>query len=107
MDTTEVMTDLAGRLKEHQVFGPPVERDGVMLVPVAGIRMGGGVGGGGSESPGSGGGFGAIARPAGAWVVKEGNVSWHPAIDVNRVILGGQGVLALLLVLVIRLLRRR
>jgi len=34
-------------------------------------------------------------------------VTWQPAIDVNRAILGGQAVAALLLLLLTRVLRRR
>ena len=39
------------------------------------------------------------ARPAGAFVIRGEDVDWRPAIDVNRVILGGQliAVAALLL----------
>jgi hypothetical protein len=41
---------------------------------------------------GTGGGFGMIARPSGAWVIKDGDVKWKPAVDVNRIILGSQVV---------------
>jgi hypothetical protein len=33
-----------------------------------------------------GGGFGLHARPVGAYVIKDGAVSWVPAIDVTRVV---------------------
>jgi hypothetical protein len=50
----------------------------------------GGAGGGGGHDErgqeGEGGGFGVIARPAGAYVVKDGRVWWRPAVDVNRLI---------------------
>jgi uncharacterized spore protein YtfJ len=106
METPELMADLAERLREHQVFGPAVERDGVTVVPVASVRVGGGVGG--RDKASGGGGYGVVAKPAGAWVVKQGgDVTWQPAIDVNRAILGGQAVAALLLLLLMRLLRRR
>jgi hypothetical protein len=40
------------------------------------------------------------AKPFGVFVVADGDVSWRPAVDVNRVILGGQLVaIAALLVL--------
>jgi len=35
---------------------------------------------------GSGGGFGLNAKPAGAYVIRDGRVSWRPAVDVNRLI---------------------
>jgi uncharacterized spore protein YtfJ len=74
------------------VFGDPVERDGITVIPAAAVRGGGG-GGGGQDAEGSGGGgsgFGLDARPVGAFVVKDGDVRWEPALDLNRVILVGQ-----------------
>ena len=29
-------------------------------------------------------GFGLAGRPAGAWVIRDGEVTWKPAIDVTR-----------------------
>jgi len=88
-----------------RVFGTPVTQDGVTVLPVARISGGGGGGGGtgpaeeGREAGGAGGGIGLSAKPLGAFVIKGGDVSWRPAIDVNKVILGGQivAVAALLL----------
>ena len=37
-------------------------------------------------------GFGVMAQPAGAFVIKGNEVSWQPALDLNRVILMGQVV---------------
>jgi hypothetical protein len=39
-----------------------------------------------------------MAKPAGAFVLRDGRASWNPAPDLNRVILGGQivAVVALL-----------
>jgi len=44
-------------------------------------------------------GFGMSARPLGVFLIKDGDVVWRPAIDVNRAILGGQivAIAALLL----------
>jgi hypothetical protein len=41
------------------------------------------------------------AKPLGAFVVKGDDVSWRPAVDVNRVILGSQ-IVAILALLVAR-----
>src|ERR1700726_2347950 len=41
---------------------------------------------------GGGVGFGVSSRPVGAFVIKGGEVSWQPALDLNRVILMGQVV---------------
>ena len=58
------------------------------MIPAATV-MGGG--GGGGDTLGNGGaGFGLTARPAGAWVIKDGDVSWRPALDLNRIIVVGQ-----------------
>jgi uncharacterized spore protein YtfJ len=67
----------------RRVFGEPIEHEGVVVVPVAKVAGGGG-GGGDSENNG-GGGFGLGARPVGVYVIKDGKVSWRPAIDPIRV----------------------
>jgi hypothetical protein len=48
---------------------------------------GGGGGGGGHDAQnqeGEGGGFGLGGRPAGAYVIRNGEVKWQPAVDPNR-----------------------
>lgn len=77
------------------VYGEPVDRDGVTIVPAARVSGGGGGGGGvapddearNGQSEGSGMGFGLRARPAGAWVIKEGDATWKPAFDLGRVLM--------------------
>ncbi|ETK32627.1 hypothetical protein [Microbispora sp. ATCC PTA-5024] len=54
----------------------------------------------------AGGGGGVIARPVGAYIVKDGEARWEPAVDVNRAILGGQ-ILAALALIVWAVTRRR
>ncbi len=76
----------------RRVFGEPYEQDSVTIIPAAAVRGGGG-GGGDSEGNG-GGGFGVQARPVGAYVIKDGDVRWQPAIDRNRMTLGWQVVAA-------------
>jgi uncharacterized spore protein YtfJ len=88
----------------RQVYGEPIERNGIMLIPVASVLGGGGGGSGeGTDgtASGSGGGFGLRARPLGALIVRGQEVSWRPTVDVNRMILGGQ-VFAAIAMLVIR-----
>jgi uncharacterized spore protein YtfJ len=75
------------------VFGEPVQQGDAVIIPAA--RVSGGAGGGEGKGPaeqgsGAGSGFGLSARPAGAFVVRNGHVRWRPAVDVNRIILGGQ-----------------
>jgi uncharacterized spore protein YtfJ len=100
----------------RRVYGEPYEVDGATIIPVAVVRGGGGGGGGegtgdqnGKTGSGVGGGigFGVQVRPVGVYVVKDGEVTWQPAVDVMRVILGGQ-LLGLVAILTLRsLLRRR
>ncbi|WP_308212029.1 MULTISPECIES: sporulation protein [Nocardia] len=56
------------------------------MIEAAAVSGGGGGGGGTDKegAKGSGGGFGIGAKPVGIYVVKDGQVSWRPAIDVNR-----------------------
>lgn len=94
-----------------RVFGDPVERDGITLVPAAAVR--GGTGGGMSEAAGetpsgTGVGFGMSARPVGAYRIQDGTVEWIPAADTTRVIvLAELGAIVALLVLRSVLRRRR
>ena len=110
MRTDDLVTTLREGMSVSRVFGEPIERDGVTVIPAATIR--GGAGGGNGRKPesaeeGEGGGMGLIARPAGAYVIKDGAVNWLPAVDVNRIVttavLGVVGVVWL----VARGLRRR
>ena len=94
----------------RRVFGDPYEKNGVTVIPAA--RVQGGAGGGGGEGPegqgsGTGGGFGVNAKPAGAFVVRGDDVDWRPAIDVNRIIMGGQLIAAAALLLAVTVVRNR
>jgi uncharacterized spore protein YtfJ len=80
-------------LTVKRVFGDAYELGGAMVIPVATVRGGGGGGGGEGDAPGAqgngsggGSGFGVNVRPVGAFVVKDGDVTWSPAIDVMRVV---------------------
>jgi uncharacterized spore protein YtfJ len=97
----------------RRAYGEPVTIGEVTVIPAARvIGRGGGGGGGGVDSDhpgdhqhrggeGSGGGLMQSARPVGALVVKGSEVSWRPAVDVNRIILGGQ-VVAIVGLMVLR-----
>ncbi len=61
------------------VFGEPVERDGVTVIPVARVSWGfGGGGGGEGEEEGHGGGGGASARPHGFIEIEDGRARYRP-----------------------------
>ena len=101
-DLMETIERARDTMTVRRVFGEPVEKDGVTIVPAA--RVQGGAGGGGGEGPegqgsGMGSGFGVNARPVGAFVIKGEDVQWRPAVDVNKVIMGAQlvAIAALLL----------
>ena len=84
-----------------RVFGEPYEKNGVTIIPAA--RIMGGIGAGEGVTPdadgqptkttGAGGGFGISGGPAGVYVIKGDKVTWLPAIDVNRLMLGFQIVM--------------
>jgi uncharacterized spore protein YtfJ len=99
-------------LTVQRVFGEPHQMDGVSVMPVAVVRGGGGGGGGGGTAPeqgegsGAGIGFAVNARPVGVFVARNGDVEWRPAVDVMRVIIGGQ-IVAIFALLVLRRLFSR
>ena len=106
MDPRDVIKGAREALSVRQVFGEPVERDGVTVIPAATVIGGGGGGGGeGAGEPstetaeagpqrqsGFGSGFGGVMWPAGAFEIKEGRVTWRPAIDLTRVLLVALGL---------------
>jgi uncharacterized spore protein YtfJ len=89
----------------HQVFGDPIERNGVTIIPAAVVRGAGGGGGGASAADsGEGLGFAVASRPSGTFVIRGDQVEWRPAVDVTRVI---QSVAAVLVAYVIFRRRKR
>ncbi len=111
MDPQDLLAQARDAMTVKRVFGEPIERDGVTIIPVAKVIGGGGGGAGGTTgdpaSTGSGGGFGLRAVPAGVYVVRGETVRWEPALDLNRVILGGQVVAVVLLMIVRSILKNR
>jgi uncharacterized spore protein YtfJ len=106
MDVNEVIDRARDAFNVRRVFGDPIQQGAVTLVPAAWVSGGGGGGGGeapategaqGAESKGYGSGFGLRARPAGAFVLRNGKVRWMPAVDVNRIILGAQVLVGIVL----------
>ena len=108
MDFEQTIAGARDAITVRRVYGEPIERDGVTVIPAAAI--GGGAGGGGGEDDqgqrGGGSGFGLGARPVGAYVIDEGDVRWEPAIDVTRLALRGQVLAALVLLLLLVRARR-
>ncbi|HLB44373.1 MAG TPA: spore germination protein GerW family protein [Candidatus Limnocylindrales bacterium] len=110
----ELINGASQSIGAKRVFGEPYEKNGVTVIPAA--RVMGGAGGGEGTQPatddepgvergaapsGYGAGYGISGGPAGAFVIKGDEVSWVPAIDVNRLMLGFQ-VVMIVFFLVIR-----
>lgn len=82
MTVTELFTTIKESLSARRVYGDPIERDGVVVIPAAVVYGGGGGGNGDVHgSPQEGGGFGMLARPIGAFVISHGGARWVPAAD--------------------------
>ena len=110
MEIQEAIAQARDTLTVKRVFGEPYEKDGVTVIPAA--RVQGGAGGGSGEDTqgqgkGSGSGFGLTARPVGAFIIRDGELSWRPAVDVNRIVLGGQVVAIVALLTVRAIIRSR
>jgi uncharacterized spore protein YtfJ len=77
-------------LRARDVFGKPVQSDGVTVIPVATVIGGGGGGESTTGNPGSqsGLGFGFVSRPVGAFEIRDGKTRWRPVIDVTPLALG-------------------
>ena len=83
MDVTEVLEKARDAITVSRVYGEPYEKDGLTVIPAARVSGGGGGGAGKDEKggDGSGGGFGISGKPAGAYVIRHGDVTWRPAVD--------------------------
>jgi uncharacterized spore protein YtfJ len=90
MNVLDTVNQTRDAITVRRVYGEPYQEDGVTIIPAAHV-MGGG--GGGGDTLGNGGtGFGLSARPVGAWIIKDGDARWRPALDLNRAIFMGQVV---------------
>ncbi|MGI5271273.1 spore germination protein GerW family protein [Nonomuraea sp. CA-218870] len=128
MDIMEIAEKSKDSAQVKRVFGDPVQHGDVVVIPVARIAYGGGGGMGQGEKEqgekeqgekeqgdkkrgesGSGGGlgYGVSATPAGVFVIKDGDVRWQPAVDVNRIVAGGQVVVVVLLLTLRAIMKRR
>jgi uncharacterized spore protein YtfJ len=99
MKLDELLTTARESVTARRIYAEPHQVDGVTVIAAASV-VGGGGGGGGQDTEGhegAGGGFGVRGHPTGAYVVKEGQVQWVPAVDVNRILLGVCAVLIALL----------
>ena len=123
MNVTEILGQARDTISVQRVFGAPIEKNGVLVIPVARVMGGGGGGDGelqpkpvdgdGAEGDASGGpagtssglGYGIMAGPAGVYVVKGDQVTWRPAVSVERMTAIGGGI-AILTLLILRSMLR-
>lgn len=105
---TDVLEGVRDTITVRRVFGNPIRRGGTTVVPAASV-MGGGGGGEGGEgaNQGTGTGFGVRARPVGAYVIREGEVTWRPAFDPMRAVVAGMLFAAFGTMMASRAMRRR
>ncbi|MGW4328789.1 sporulation protein [Nocardia sp. NPDC004573] len=91
MKYAELLAQARDAITVRRVYGEPYESGGATVIPAASVGGGGGGGGGtgnGAEGEGSGEGvaFGVGAKPVGAYLLRDGRLTWHPAVDVNAII---------------------
>jgi uncharacterized spore protein YtfJ len=86
-----IASKLGPKASVSAVYGEPIDRDGVTIIPVARVSLGFGAGAGRGQhesqiGQGGGGGGGAAAVPVGYIEIKDGNAAFkrvlHPLLDV-------------------------
>ena len=77
-------------MSARRVYGDPYEKDGVTFIPAAAIRGGG-----------------MIARPVGAYQIRDGQVTWIPAADTTRVIIMAEVVVMVGILAIRSILKKR
>ena len=74
MNVSDVLGSARDAITVKRVYGEPLEKNGLTVIPAAHVAGGGGGGSGHDEKgqDGEGGGFGVTGRPAGAFVRAPG-----------------------------------
>jgi len=103
MDAMGLLTDTRERMSQHTVFGEPITHEGIVVIPVARIGGMAGAGTGNRSDTGTseGAGFSMRVAPVGVFVIRNGTVKWRPAVNLNKIIFGGQ-VVAIVALLTVR-----
>jgi uncharacterized spore protein YtfJ len=103
MDVATLISRIGDTVQVRRGFGQAYEVEGATVIPVAVVAGGGGGGGGEQEQAGSGAGAGTglAVRPIGVFVVRDGEVTWRPCVDVTRLAIVAAGLVGAVL------LRRR
>lgn len=114
--SAEVMNKMASIASVDAVFGQPVQREDVVIIPCAEVSMGGGMGMGGGPSGnaeqgkltvgmGGGAGGGATGRPIAIIVMSPEGVRVQPVMDMTKVTLALFTTATFILIQVVRILR--
>jgi uncharacterized spore protein YtfJ len=88
----------------RRVYGEAYHQGETLVIPVAkvvggsGLGVGGGTDNDGADGGGGGGCFATRVRATGVFVVDDTGVHWRPAFDLNRAVLVGQLVLGAVVV---------
>jgi uncharacterized spore protein YtfJ len=115
LDVENLLARASDNLSVRRAFGAAYEKDGLLIIPVALVAGGGGGGTSGTRyhSPAagpdpvtasdaapqrtdSGGGFGGLVLPEGAYVVRGDQVRWVPAVSPTLVVLASLGLVRIL-----------
>ncbi len=99
MDVPALLERIGENLSVSRAFGPAVEHDGTLVIPVALIVGGGGGGNQPQHDDAEGGGFGGVVHPLGVYVVRQDRVRFVPSYEATS--------LALAVLSLLRLLARR
>jgi len=98
MNIADLLEKAKDTVSVKRVFGEPIEKDGVVVVPCAWlVGAGGGGEGGEGQTSGSGGGFACHAHPVGVYVISGGTVRVRPAIEAGTIVAFVLGLLRIAL----------
>lgn len=125
MDVENILAKVGENLSVRRAFGTAYEKDGMLIIPVALVAGGGGGGTGTARTRGgdtvarpdvppdagparqdaapkdsgptdTGGGFGGLVLPSGAYIVKGDQVRWIPAVDTTIMVLASVSLVRVL-----------
>jgi uncharacterized spore protein YtfJ len=122
MDVGNLLMKVSDNFSVRRAFGTAYEKDDLLIIPVAVVAGGGGAGTGhprhrdpaagpdilpdgpaghdatpqDSGRVDTGGGFGGLVLPVGAYVVKGGQVRWVSAVDMTIVVLASLSLVRVL-----------
>lgn len=94
MDIDALLAKAMEHVSAGRSYGPVIERDDCTVIPAAYVVSAGGGGGGdgpdaeGRTGSGAGAGHWSMSWPIGAYVVRNGEARWVPAVDATRIAIG-------------------